>query len=323
MKHGMKFIFSLLGEKTTRCVLLWCMYCTLPSFANSVQNQILMPQDSLRFIQLPSGIRLAYSDEGNGDTALVFLHGLGSNHKAWQKNTAALSKHFRCLALDLPGYGASDKGDYAFDMSFFARTVREFTDAMHLKKVVLVGHSMGSQIAMHCVLQDSNRWEKLVLLAPAGFETFTEQERAWFQMVYTPALLKATAPEQIRKNFEINFFHFPADAEFMIQDRLALRETAAYDAYCNMIPQCVMGMLKEPVYARLPEIKIPTIVLYGENDYLIPNQLLHKGQTTLQIAQSGQSRIPNSSLRLLPQCGHFVQWEAADAVNQAISDFLK
>ena len=322
MKQRFQFYMTL--SRTTRCFfLLWSMACAMPSFGNTIQNQILMPQDSLHFIQLPSGIRLAYSDTGAGDTTLVFLHGLGSNHKAWQKNTAVLSQRFRCLALDLPGYGASDKGDYAYDMTFFARRVREFTDALEVKNVVLVGHSMGSQIAMHCVLQDSSRWEKLVLLAPAGFETFTEQERAWFQMVYTPAVLKATTPEQIRKNFEINFFQFPADAEFMIRDRLALRETPAYEMYCNMIPKCVAGMLREPVYERLPEIKIPVIVLYGEKDYLIPNQILHKGQTTLQVAQSGQSRIPDSSLRILPQCGHFVQWEAADAVNQAILDFLK
>ena len=325
MKDLLQIIRSHLSlRRTGVCALLICsISCTLFSFGKNLQHQILMPQDSLHFIQLPSGIRLAFTDEGKSDTALVFLHGLGSNHMAWQKNTSVLSKRFRCIALDLPGYGASDKGDYTYNMTFFARIVLELTDALQLKTTILVGHSMGSQIAIHCVLQDSSRWEKLVLLAPAGFETFTDQERAWFQMVYTPALLKATTPEQTRKNFEINFFKFPADAEFMIRDRLALRDTPAYEHYCNMIPKCVMGMLQEPVLARLPEIKIPTIVLYGENDYLIPNQLLHKGQTTLQIAQSGQSSIPNSSLQMLPQCGHFVQWEAADVVNQAISDLLK
>lgn len=320
MKAGSEVTYSL---SIRFMLVLWCISSGSLVFANSVQNQVLMQKDSLQFIQLPSGVRLAYCEEGAGETALIFLHGLGSNHKAWQKNTGILSQHFRCLAIDLPGYGASDKGDFPFDMTFFAQTVRAFADAMQLEKVILVGHSMGSQVAMHCVLQDSSRWEKLVLLAPAGFETFTEQERAWFQMVYTSTVLKATTPEQIRKNFEINFFLFPADAEFMIADRLALRETPAYDGYCTMIPKCVMGMLREPVFDRLPEIQIPTLVLYGEKDYLIPNQLLHKGQTTEQIASSGQSRIPNSSLKMLPQCGHFLQWEASSAVNQTILDFLK
>ena len=220
------------------------------------------------------------------------------------------------------GYGRSGKGDYAYDMAFFAQTLREFAAALDLKNLSLVGHSMGAQIALHAVLQDSTLAQRLVLLAPAGFETFTEQERAWFSLVYTPAVLQATPPEQIRKNFDINFFRFPADAEFMIQDRLALRESADYPAYCAMIPKCVAGMLQQPVFDRLPELKIPVLVLYGENDGLIPNRFLHKGLTTRQVAESGQQRLPNSRLLLLPECGHFVQWEAAGAVNQAILDFF-
>ncbi|MCA0238893.1 MAG: alpha/beta hydrolase [Bacteroidetes bacterium] len=296
----------------------------IPCKGNEIKNQPVMTStDSLHYIQLPSGIRLAYSDEGAGTTTLIFLHGLGSNHKAWQKNISALASKYRCIAPDLPGYGASQQGDYAYDMTFFANTVRELADALHLKNVVLAGHSMGSQIALHCVLQAPQRWQKLVLLAPAGFETFTDQERAWFQFVYTPDVLKATPPEQIRKNFEINFFHFPEDAEFMIADRMALRSSESYDAYCHMIPKCVQGMLREPVFERLREIRCPTLVMYGENDYLIPNQILHKSLTTKQVAESGKAQMSDCTLKMLPRAGHFVQWEAAEAANTEILNFLQ
>ena len=142
-------------------------------------------------------------------------------------------------------------------------------------------------------------------------------------MVYTAALLKATPPEQIRKNFEANFFQFPADAEFMIQDRMALRETGDYDAYCAMIPKCVAGMLQAPVYEQLPTIKIPVLLLFGENDALIPNRFLHKNLTTQMVATDGQSRLPNCHLEMVPNCGHFVQWEGAAAVQAAILKFLR
>ena len=182
---------------------------------------------------------------------------------------------------------------------------------------------MGGQISMHFALIYPEKVKSMVLLAPAGFEKFTEADRAWFGAVYTPQLLKATPPEQIRKNFAMNFVSFPADAEFMIADRMALRDSEAYDPYCAMIPKCVMGMLHQPVFERLPEIKTRTLVLYGEQDYLIPNRFLHKQLSTAEVARSGQERLPDSRLQMVTDAGHFVQWEGADVVNAAVLDFIK
>lgn len=306
-------------------ILIGCLFCVQPLIAQKSMDKKSSPE-AVRYVTLPSGIRVAYTDQGKAGKkkpTLVLLHGLGSNLKCWQKNIPALSRKARCIALDLPGYGYSDKGNYAFDMTFFAKTVREFVQALDLKNVVLVGHSMGGQIAMTALLQDAQIAQKLILLAPAGFETFSDAEKAWFQAVYTPALLKATPPEQIRKNFELNFTRFPADAEFMIQDRMLLRESAEYEGYCAMIPQCVNGMLREPVLERLSALKTPTLILYGAEDALIPNRFLHKSLTTEQVAKAGSERLENSTLTFIPAAGHFVQWEGSDAVNEAILKYLK
>ncbi|MCS7036890.1 MAG: alpha/beta fold hydrolase [Saprospiraceae bacterium] len=284
---------------------------------------ISYPAD-LRYIALSGGKKIAYLDRGAGEQTLLFLHGLGSNLKCWQKNLDTLSRRFRCIALDLPGYGMSSKSDdYPYGMAFFADVVREFMDSLHLQNVVLVGHSMGGQIALTEVLRGNDRIKKMVLLAPAGIETFSEQEKTWFRTIYTPEMLMNTSEAQIRRNFELNFVQFPPDAEFMYQDRLRLRQTSEYAAYCRMIPKCVQGMLNEPVFERLGEIRLPVLIVYGENDALIPNRFLHPRLTTQQIAQLAQERIPGSQLVLLPNCGHFVQWEGAAGVNEAIMRFLR
>lgn len=298
------------------------LLCATPFYAQQSMADIPYPADT-KYADLPDGTRLAYTDAGAGDHTLVMIHGLGSNLKAWQKNTAVLSREYRCIALDLPGYGRSSKGDHPYTMHFFADHLRTFIRQLQLKKVVLVGHSMGAQVALTALLQDSTLAERLVLLAPAGIETFTPQEKAWFSMVYTPALLKATPPEQIRKNFEANFVQFPADAEFMIQDRMAMRASPEYEAYCAMIPQCVNGMLQEPVYERLSGIKTRTLMLFGADDALIPNRYLHKSLTTRAVAEDGRQRLPNCHLEMVPNSGHFVQWEGAEVVNAAIARFLK
>lgn len=281
-------------------------------------QEIVYPANT-RQVTLPSGIRIAYTDDGPADSSvptLLMIHGLGSNLKCWQKNTDTLRQHARCIAFDLPGYGRSTApADAPYTMTFFANTVRELIKALHLTNVALVGHSMGGQIAITALLQDSTCAQRLVLLDPAGFETFTEQERAWFKLVYTPAVLKATTPEQIKKNFELNFYQFPGDALFMIEDRMIMRETPEYDNYCNMIPQCVQGMLQEPVFDRLKTIKVPTLVLFGAADALIPNKYLHPALTTKEVAENGTRQIPRAQLHFIPNTGHFVQWEAANEVN--------
>ncbi len=309
--------------------LLFLLILSLAGCGTYAQTSAYM--DSLQYsydtntISLSDTVSITYIDEGEGPETLVFIHGLGSYLPAWHKNISELHKHYRCIALDLPGYGKSSRGDYPYDMSFFAQQVSQFLRKLSLKRPTVVGHSMGGQIALTLASQHPEQVGRLVLVAPAGFETFTEQERSWFQQVYTPDVVRATPPAQIERNFALNFHEsdFPEDAHFMYEDRLRLRaDTALYDAYCQMIPQCVLGMLREPVFDQLSDIRQPTLILYGRGDLLIPNTLLHGGLTTEEVAQSGHQQIPNSQLQMLEACGHFVQWECAAAVNTAIKSFV-
>jgi len=273
---------------------------------------------------LSDSLTINYIDEGEGSHTLLFIHGLGSNLKAWQKNIDKLRDRYRCIALDLPNYGQSSTGQFSFSMSFFAETIHLFIQKLKLQEVVLVGHSMGGQSAMHFALQYPSSLSHLVLLAPAGFETFTPQQIHWFEQVYTATFVQSTTENQIIKNFQLNFYDMPEDAQFMISDRLELRaDRDAYDQYCSMIPKCVLGMLKAPVFDQLKEINVPSLVFFGEEDRLIPNPLLNAKLTTTDVAQKGTAQLPNAELVMVPKAGHFVQWEGANAVHAAIHSFLE
>lgn len=272
---------------------------------------------------LDDNIEIYYTDEGRGKCTLLFIHGLGSNHKCWQKNIAALKEHYRCISVDLPGYGCSSNGDYPYSMDFFASCIRTFINKLNLWNVVLVGHSMGGQIAITAVLNDASRIRNLALIAPAGFETFNDFERQWIRNMYDPMWIKETSPEQIRFNFEVNFYQFPDDAQFMIQDRMDMRlREEEYDRYCRMIPKCVSGMLEAPVFSRLKDIPVPTLILFGANDLLIPNKMIHPTLSPIGVAETGARQIPNHHLEIMKPCGHFVQWECASVVNRSIRNYL-
>ncbi len=279
-------------------------------------------------LTLNDSITLSYVDEGEGAQTLLMIHGLGSYLPAWRKNIPALSKKARCIALDLPNYGRSKKGDYPFSMTFFAQTILEFIEKAKLERVTLVGHSMGGQIALTLALEakQTEAIEGMVLIAPAGFETFSETEKNWFRAVYTPEVVRNATLPQVERNFGLNFHNgqLPEDARFMYEDRLAMmRDTGLFEGYSNMIPQCVQGMLHAPVFERLNSIDWPVLVIYGKEDLLIPNKILHPQLDTETVAKTGTEQLPNARLELLSPCGHFAQWECAEQVNQLILQFIQ
>jgi len=271
--------------------------------------------------KLANGIELAYVDEGSGDEVLLFVHGLGSYIPAWRKNLLDLRNDFRCIAVDLPGYGKSSKGKYTGTLPFFAEQLIALLDHLQLEQVTLVGHSMGGQISMVTALQYPERIKRLVLCAPAGFETFNEGQKEWFREVITANGVRLTPVESIKANLGSNFLNFPKDAEFMIDDRIAMRSAEDFPGYCYIIPKSVQAMVDMPVYDELPNITQPVQVIFGKQDNLIPNRFLNPGSTT-KVAEDGASRIPNAQLNIVNKAGHFVMFEQAEEVNQIIRAFM-
>ncbi|MDX2474094.1 MAG: alpha/beta hydrolase, partial [Candidatus Krumholzibacteria bacterium] len=87
------------------------------------------------------------------------------------------------------------------------------------------------------------------------------------------------------------------------------------------VAENVGAMIEAPVLDRLADITQPTLVLFGENDRLIPNRYLHGGHT-VDIAEQGAQKMPAAELVMVPECGHFVQFEKPEVANQSMLEFL-
>jgi len=322
----------------TNIFLIALLIMILPDIGKSQESQRfltpyrnmkpLMQMDDLEYpyivkkLKLDSGPEIAYVDEGKGDQVIIFIHGLGSYLPAWKKNIEGLKSSYRCIAIDLPGYGKSSKQPHSGKMSYYASVVKEFAEKLGIKEVTLAGHSMGGQISMVAALNYPDLVKSLILVDPAGFERFSEGQKQWFRNVMTLEGVKNTPAEDIQSNLAVNFYNMPDDAEFMITDRLTMRKAADFDNYCYAVVQSVYGMVDEPVIDLLTNISQPTLIIFGENDNLIPNRFLNPGKT-IKIAESGKSKISNSQLLMVKKAGHFVQFEKPLEVNKGIMDFLK
>lgn len=274
-------------------------------------------------VHLPqSGYDIAYTDEGKGKETIIFIHGLGSYSQAWIKNVESLKTSYRCIAIDLPGYGKSSKQPHSGLMTFYAGIINELVKELKLEKVYLAGHSMGGQISITTYLTYPEIVKGLILVDPAGFEPFNKGQRQWFKNVMTLDGVRLTTPEAIQNNLATNFYRLPADAEFMITDRIAWRTAKDFDAYCYAVVQSVGGMVENPVLDYLKDIKVPTLIFFGENDNLIPNRYLNPGRT-VDIAKNGADKIQGSILIMVPKCGHFMMFEKSEVFNSETLKFIQ
>lgn len=267
------------------------------------------------------GVEVAVSDSGSGGRTLILIHGLGSYMPVWSRNIEGLARGNRVVAIDLPGYGRSAKKNFQYSMEFFARVVDGVIEKMGLSHPILMGHSMGGQIAMTHALLFPKKAEALLLLAPAGLETFAEGEGRWLAEVSTKDLFRLTTPEGVYANYVNNFYDMPKEARFMIEDRVRVIGGPDFDDYCYAVSRSVAAMIDGPVWARLGEIDVPALVIFGEQDGLIPNPILHGGSTR-SIAEPGVARLKKGQLVMVPRAGHMVQFERPAEVEAAVSAFL-
>jgi len=303
---------------------LWAIgfMANLPAGAQNLQFSDLDYPYEVSYQEVSSGQQIAYIDEGKG-APLMLIHGLGSYIPAWKQNIPALAQSHRVIALDLPGFGKSTKTAEEYSISFFAKTVADLQDSLGITEATWVGHSMGAQVAMQGALSYPDKIAKLVLLAPAGFEAFTEQDAALLTAYVTPESIKATPEAVVRQTFKSTFFEFPDNARFMADDRIAIRQAEDFDLYARAYAESVEAMLQGSVLSKLPEIKQPVLVIFGKQDMLIPNKQLHPDMTTEAVAQKGIEKLPDSRLKMVDRAGHFVHFEQPDIVNQAVLNFIK
>lgn len=274
-------------------------------------------------VQLDS-LQINYVEAGKGET-VIMIHGLGGNASHWKKNIETLSRKFHCIAVDLPGYGNSstvERGDADTQLDFYAEVIASLLKKLKIPTASVMGHSMGGQVSIILALTYPALVNKLVLVAPAGLETFTAAEANVLTGYANTAFYMAQDSAAIAKTYRANFFRMPDAAEGLIKERIALKQCAGFEMYCRQIPMGVKGMLAHPVIDELKKISQRVLVLYGEEDALIPNKFLHPSLTVTAVAAMAKS-IPRSSIRMIPEAGHLLQYEKPEAVNEAVIQFLQ
>jgi pimeloyl-ACP methyl ester carboxylesterase len=268
------------------------------------------------------GVDVAYIDSGGDKPPLVLVHGLSSYHSYWEYQIAYYAQRYRVIALDLPGYGQSGRPDAPYTPPWYADVVAGWMDAVGVPRAPIMAHSMGAQVAMTLALSQPERVEALILSGPAGFERFTPGEAKTIKTFWTESRALQSNETELRATFTAVVFNRPdPGVERLLQERVRMTSTAAFRGTSVAVARSIAGMVDHPVADRLGELRAPTLIVYGTDDRMIPNPLLHGGRTAT-IANAAVKAIPGAELALLPGAGHTGHHDDPEGFHRAVDAFL-
>lgn len=250
-------------------------------------------------------VTIGYTDEGRG-VPLLFVHGFPLSRGAWQKQIDAFRSSYRVIAPDLRGFGESDAGAGLVTMAQYADDLHALLQQLRTGPVVLIGHSMGGYVSFAFLRQHPQMVRGLVLVGTrAGKDTpeVAAGRRATAEKVQAKGVevvVEAMAPKMLAAGN-----HDRAMAE-QVRGLMTSSKPAG-------IVGALLGMAERPdATVELARISLPTLVITGADDVLIPPTESEK------LAQA----ISGSQLNGIPQAGHLVAFEQADEFNHVLSEWL-
>jgi len=260
-----------------------------------------------------SDISLYYEVHGNGE-ALALIMGLGGGLPWLFPQVQAFSKQYRVVAFDNRGTGGSDAPDIPYTMEMMAGDLAGLLEAIGVKTTHIFGISMGGMTAQHFALLYPEKVKSLILGATTcgGTRRIMPDMEAIKVLFDMDHMQKLTPEERARETLPFVFSkEFINNNQALIQQLLAkmVGHVTPLHGYMRQAA-AIMG---HDTYQRLPEIKVPTLVIAGDADKLVP----------VENSRLIASRIPNAELVILEKMGHGFNIEAADTVNDAVLRFLR
>jgi pimeloyl-ACP methyl ester carboxylesterase len=268
----------------------------------------------LHRVELP-GATVNYAEIGEGEPVL-FVHGLGGCWRNWLENLPHFGDRHRAIALDLPGFGDSPMPQWDISMPAYGRMLQDFCEALGIERVeALIGNSMGGFVATEAVIERPERFERLALVSAAGISLAEAKGRHFVAAART---IKAAAPFFADREFlfkrplgrRLLFGGVMREPEKLRPELLAeqLRPGLGSDGFVDSLASMVGYDTRE----RLTEIEIPTLIVWGLNDRIVP----------VEAALAYHRLIPRSRLEIFERTGHVPQLERPARFNTLLDEFL-
>jgi pimeloyl-ACP methyl ester carboxylesterase len=272
-----------------------------------------------RAVQTPAGpLRLAFTEQGHGRPILL-LHGFATSGYTWHDIVPELAKNHRVIALDLRGFGASDKPiDEHYSIIDQAQAVEAFIKQENLRDVTIIGHSFGGGVTLALALklgqERPSYIRNLVLIDSIAYR---QPLPIFFRLLKVPMVAELSmtlVPPEVQATQALRIAYHD-------QDKISARAIAEYasplysPAAKHALTQTVNHIIPDDIddiSERYKTLKLPTLILWCHADKVVPVALGHRLH----------ENIPSAELTVFADCGHLPQEEKPEDTARVIQSFL-
>lgn len=255
---------------------------------------------------------------GSTGSPVILIHGLGASADIWIMNIKVLAERHRVYVPDVVGFGLSEKPEELRSPLHFTEFINDFMDSLEIERVSLVGHSLGGGIALQYTIQYPDKVEKLVVADGAGLGR---------EVIYTLKLMSLPLIGELMSyptRFGVSmFFKLAVSNPGIITDDIidTYYELFRLPGARRSLLQVIRSMvtlrggredLLNPVLENLHTISTPTLIIWGQQDRVLP----------LKHAYVAKEHIPNARLHIIANCGHITNLECPDEFNNIVMQFL-
>lgn len=258
-------------------------------------------------------VRTRCLEAGDGEEAIVLLHGTGGHLEAYMRNILPLAERYRVFAIDMVGHGFSDKPDHDYEIAHYARHLADFMDAVGIERAHLSGESLGGWVAARFAMDHPERVDRLVLNTAGGLVADPAvMER--IRELSLQAVREATR-DSVRKRLEWLMHDPAAVTEDLVEMRYRIYTQPGFlRAMEHILCLQEMEIRRRNMFDDddLRRISSPTLVIWTSHD---PTGAVEVGQKFADL-------IPDAELVVMQDCGHWPQFEDAQRFNRLVLDFL-
>jgi pimeloyl-ACP methyl ester carboxylesterase len=263
----------------------------------------------------PARTTVSFAELGDGPP-LLLIHGLGGVWETWLENIPHLARRWRVIAPDLPGFGDSPMPGWEISVQAYGALIRRFCRTLGIDSAPLIGNSMGGFIAAEEAVSEPDLVRKLVLVSAAGVSharMMREPAEAAGRMARaaTPLLLKNHQRAFRRPRLRNQMLRHVAHRPSQMRPELVW-EIANGGLNAPGIVAAIRGLAGYDILDRLDDVGIPTLIVWGRNDLIVP----------VSDALEYQRLIRNSELVIFERCGHIPMAERPVRFNRLLDRFL-